>query len=216
MSLKQYAMGFYPTFDTVAFVDSGHGKLRSLLDGTITGEYIDVGVTCLQLGAFAGCKNLTKIYLPNCTEILGRYAFEGCESVTTLELPNLTRITDATYTFQGMSKLQSIDLSKLTEVEGFAAVFYNCYEVRRIDLRSLGGVAFGSNAFRYCKKLETLILGGTAMNTLVNTNVLGAAGQNAPNGLSIYVPDALVEAYKTATNWTAYASKIKPMSELEE
>lgn len=216
MSIKSYDMGFHPSFDTVVSVDSRHRDLRSLLDGTITGEYIDVGVTCLQLGAFAGCKSLTKIYLPNCTEILGRYAFDNCESVTTLELPNLTRITDATYTFQGMSKLQSIDLSKLTEVDGFAGVFYNCTKIKKIDLRSLGGTSFGNYVFRYCFKLETLILGGTTINTMTNKNVLIDAGANAPNGLRVYVPDELVEAYKTATNWIAFADKIKPMSELEE
>ena len=30
---------------------------------------------------------------------------------------------------------------------------------------------------------------------------------------SIYVPDASVEAYKAATNWSTYASKIKPISQ---
>jgi hypothetical protein len=32
----------------------------------------------------------------------------------------------------------------------------------------------------------------------------------------VYVPDTLVDSYKTATNWSAVAHKIKPMSELEE
>lgn len=30
---------------------------------------------------------------------------------------------------------------------------------------------------------------------------------------AVYVPDALVGDYKTTTNWTAYASVIKPISE---
>lgn len=30
---------------------------------------------------------------------------------------------------------------------------------------------------------------------------------------SIYVPDESVDAYKTATNWTALADRIKPMSQ---
>ena len=32
----------------------------------------------------------------------------------------------------------------------------------------------------------------------------------------IYVPDDLVENYKTATNWSVYASQIKPLSEYVE
>lgn len=29
---------------------------------------------------------------------------------------------------------------------------------------------------------------------------------------NIYVPDALLDAYKVATNWSIFASKIKPLS----
>ena len=32
----------------------------------------------------------------------------------------------------------------------------------------------------------------------------------------IYVPDSLVDSYKTATNWSTYASQIKPISELPQ
>lgn len=33
--------------------------------------------------------------------------------------------------------------------------------------------------------------------------------------IGIYVPDDLVESYKTATNWVTYTDKIKPMSEYQ-
>ena len=32
----------------------------------------------------------------------------------------------------------------------------------------------------------------------------------------IYVPDELIEQYKTATNWSVYANQIKPLSEYVE
>ena len=47
------------------------------------------------------------------------------------------------------------------------------------------------------------------------TNAFG----NTPIGKGaghVYVPDELVDAYKTATNWVAFADQIKPISELEE
>ena len=50
-----------------------------------------------------------------------------------------------------------------------------------------------------------------AINTLANTNCF----QNADK-VNIYVPDNLVNSYKTATNWSTLADKIKPRSELEE
>ena len=36
---------------------------------------------------------------------------------------------------------------------------------------------------------------------------------NCPSLESIYVPDESVDAYKTATGWLEFASKIKPLSE---
>ena len=41
------------------------------------------------------------------------------------------------------------------------------------------------------------------------------AGNNKPNlyGATIYVPDASVEAYKTAAGWSGFASIIKGISE---
>ena len=33
---------------------------------------------------------------------------------------------------------------------------------------------------------------------------------------NIYVPDSAVEAYKAATGWVSYASRIKPLSEYVE
>ena len=38
---------------------------------------------------------------------------------------------------------------------------------------------------------------------------------NCTSLVGIYVPDDLVESYKTSTNWVSYADKIKPMSEYQ-
>jgi hypothetical protein len=39
---------------------------------------------------------------------------------------------------------------------------------------------------------------------------------NSSSGRYFYVLDELVEEYKAATNWSAYKSRIKPISELKE
>ena len=49
------------------------------------------------------------------------------------------------------------------------------------------------------------------MASLTGTN----AFQGASNAI-IYVPDALVNDYKAATNWSTYADRIKGISELPE
>ena len=45
-------------------------------------------------------------------------------------------------------------------------------------------------------------------NVFANSSVASGTG-------FIYVPDDLVNSYKAHTNWSAYASQIKPLSELE-
>ena len=155
-------------------------SLTDFVQGTMQGEYIDANVTSLRFGAFASCANITKVSLPNCTKIPGSYAFSAAGDLEEISLPNVTSGT-------------------------FTSTFRGCYNVKTIDLRSLGGVTLDTNCFRGCLSLKTLILGGTAVNPIINTNVL----YGTPETMSIYVPDNLVDDYKAATNWATFASRIK-------
>lgn len=61
-------------------------------------------------------------------------------------------------------------------------------------------------AFAGCTSLREMIV--------LATNPPGLGGASIPTTVTdIYVPDASVSAYQSATNWTTYASKIKGISE---
>lgn len=199
-------------------VDGGGGAdvIADLVQGAMAGEYISDKVTSLKMAAFAQCKNLTKVSLPNCVKFESFRTFYGCENITELILPSLYNIADGTNAFGSMYKLREIRLPTLTTVTSFSATFDNCIAVTRIELSSLGGTTIGSNAFKNCYKLHTLILGGSTLNPLSNTSALSNIGTEATKPFSIYVPDNLVASYKAATNWSTIADKIKPISELEE
>lgn len=62
----------------------------------------------------------------------------------------------------------------------------------------------------YCNKLTTLIFESVAPPSLDVYSL-----DNLPSLESIYVPDASVDAYKTASNWSSFANKIKPLSEYQ-
>ena len=65
----------------------------------------------------------------------------------------------------------------------------------------------GSSAFAGCYKLNTVILGGSAV---VSSNVSDEQ-QNIffwSDYVKIYVPDSLVSNYKSTYPWSVYASKI--------
>lgn len=94
----------------------------------------------------------------------------------------------------------------VTSIGNFA--FYQCASLTTADFPAVTSI--GSNAFGSCTNLTALILRNTQqVATLNSTN----AFQNSNNCI-IYVPDALVEDYKAASNWSTYASRIKGLSEL--
>lgn len=64
--------------------------------------------------------------------------------------------------------------------------------------------------FEECYALTTVIIEGDRIITLANVDAFTKA-----NNALIYVPDNLVDDYKSATNWSNYADRIFPMSDLE-
>lgn len=115
---------------------------------------------------------------------IGNYAFYGCYSLTSITIPNGV-------TYFGTQPFQ------------------NCYSLTNITIPS-GVAAIFSNAFNSCHSLKTYILERTAgVTTLSNTN----AFTNINSSTKIYVPDALVNDYKSAANWSTYADYIYPISE---
>ena len=88
------------------------------------------------------------------------------------------------------------------EVMGASAFSY-CSALTSISLPS--ATSIGQSAFNSCNKLTTMYIGteSDTVCTLSNTNAIPSSVTD------IYVPEALVDSYKTATNWSNFASKIK-------
>jgi hypothetical protein len=67
----------------------------------------------------------------------------------------------------------------------------------------------GQSAFGLCDNLDVVI-------EAVNPPVLYSTSFATTKNFTIYVPDASVNAYKSAEYWSTYADKIKPLSEYQE
>lgn len=65
-------------------------------------------------------------------------------------------------------------------------------------------------SFYGCPVLEKVTFAAETVMTMADQN----AFTNSPN-VTIYVPKDLVEKYKTATNWSKYASRIKPIPKVK-
>lgn len=123
-------------------------------------------------------------------------------------LTSLTATRVGSYAFYADRLLTSVSLPAATSIGSQA--FQNCTSLTTADFSAVTSI--GTSAFRGCTSLTSLTLSNTKVATLTNTNAL----QNTPiaDGTGyVYVPDHLVDQYKTATNWVTYADQIMPISQ---
>ena len=185
-----------------------------ILDNSFSGVYVSNELTSLKEKAFEDMQNIISISLPNCTILEGGRIFRDTPKLTNIYLPNLTTIVYGQETFT-RSKITEMDLPNLTTVTNFSTMFYIVSYVKKINLPKLSGITISTAAFAGCQRLKTLILGGDELNPLEDIKAFYQTPIENGTGY-VYVPDELVDTYKTATNWSVFADQIKPISELEE
>ena len=86
--------------------------------------------------------------------------------------------------------------------------FFFFFIIESLDLPLVETIK--DNALNGAINLKTLILRTTAKVV----NLYNASNSLPTSSFTTYVPDDLVNSYKEATNWSTYADRIKPLSEL--
>ena len=163
-------------------------------DLTLTETPVINATGCTSLfEVFKGCTNLKTvkyIHAPNVTNM--QYTFYGCSSLTTVPEMDTSNVTNISYMFSGCSSLTSVpDL----DLDGIDKIFVNRTRNMFNGCSSLTSVTFtGDGVPPY----------GTAM--FYNTPIQSGNGY-------IFVPDELVDEYKSADGWSARASVIRGISE---
>lgn len=185
------------------------------------------GVTTLGNNAFNGDTALTSIKLPQSVVSLGNYAFHNCTSLASIELPDsITTIGERGFNnclvLSGdihLPKLTGISRAcfygaKITSLYAPLATIVNndafngCTELKKVYLEAITNI--GGYAFHNCSALEAIVINNVTPPSLV------AAALNVSNNCPIYVPDEAVDTYKSASTWSGFASRIKPLSEYIE
>ena len=159
-------------------------------------------VTSIELGVFYNCSSLASITLPNNVTSIGTYAFYNCYSLASITLPNnVTSI--GTYAFYNCYSLASITiLNGVTSIEQEA--FAMCYSLSSITMPN-SVTSIGEQAFDSCWSVAFYdFTACTSVPTLSGTSAFG----NIAIDCQIRVPASLVDAWKTATNWSIYADHI--------
>lgn len=193
--------------DSINAIEIEADIVDGLLQGTLSGAYYNDRVTSIRGYAFYYNKNIVKIDFPLVTEVGGN-AFADCDALLEINLPLLNKT--GLNTFYGCDSLKTVYFPSLTKAS--ASDFSSCKALETAIFEKLKSVPTGT--FAGCDVLTALILKTETVCSLASTN----AFNNTPiaNGTGfVYVPDNLVDSYKTATNWVTYADQIKGISELE-
>lgn len=138
-----------------------------------------------------------------------QFACYGFTGLKTVNLPNATKLDNQA--FRACTNLITINAPKVKSLGSYC--FYTCGNLSVVDFPVL--TAIPVQCFAISPKLNTVILRSETTVTLNNVNAFERTPIASGTGY-IYVPDNLVEQYKVATNWSTYASQIKPLSELGE
>ena len=154
------------------------------------GTLVSTEITKVRYRALYKRESLISIDLPRCTTV-GNFAFNHCEKLSNVNLPECVKVGQRS--------------------------FLGCTVLSKIIFQKIERMAAG--AFEECSNLETLIIKNDTKVCVIGkelrTNSLAGTKIESGNGY-IYVPDKLVQQYKTAYGWDEYANQIKPLSEYTE
>lgn len=164
---------------------------------------ISNSVTSIGNSVFAGCHRLTNIDIPNSITSIGDYTFQQCSGLTSVIIPDsVTSISK--YAFAACYSLTSVIIpDSVTSIGNY--VFQSCTSITSCTIGS-GVTSIGDGAYGWCSSLSSITVNATTPPAL-GTNVF-----NDTNRCPIYVPSGSVSAYKAASGWSSYASRIQAIS----
>lgn len=182
---------------------SGENKLVKIIDRTateITAEDLQ-GATKIGRQAFAYLYSLTSIALPNTVTIIEQNAFTYCNSLVNLIISNSVK-SIAQNAFTYCSYLKNLIIPNSVTSIGEMA-FYNCTQLQTVTIGS-GVKSLEAATFSGCGNVKYYdFTSHTSVPTLKDKNAIQGS-----TSFEIRVPMALATAWKAATNWSTYASKI--------
>jgi hypothetical protein len=199
-----------------------------LITHTLSAEtYSNDRINTVGYGAFYGSKNLKSVSLPNVTSV-GGYAFYQCTALEELNLPLMQ--SAGTYAFTAIKVpvlyfpvLETITTYTFNEITTPTKVIMPRLKTAgNSSFRNSKGIVFADLAictkvdnlcFYFANGLKTLILRNTeTMCTLQNTNAF--TGTEIAKGTGyIYVPAALIDSYKAATNWATLSAQFRALED---
>ena len=184
-------------------------SLGTAFKGNTEIEYFDeiryfTGLTHIGGNAFNGCTALADFHFPENITTIGELAFKGSGLLNcNLLLTKVTKISSGAF---NSTKLRSVVMPEIVSVGGDYNDDYTTFGL----CPNIEYLFFGSKVnyispyiLKSSKKSVIMIVAATTPPTFGGDS-FDYGGAPA----AIYVPEASLEAYKTATNWSRYAVKL--------
>ncbi len=212
--------------------------VKLYLNGSeLTDITIPSDITEIKAYAFYGCTSLTSVTIPDSVTSIGYKAFEGCTSLTRVDITDLSAwckisfnnsyanpLSNGAKLYLNGSELTDITIpSDITEIKQYA--FEGCTSLTSVTIGKRV-TSIGDNAFSGCTSLTSITIPDsvtsiedraffscTSLKEVYCKPTTPPTGglhmfTNTANDLRIFVPTASVEAYRSATYWDAYTSRI--------
>ena len=191
--------GYAALVDSIQTGGSGEWTTDGIADKSEPSGEINISVA-VKDRTFSSCNNITKVTLTYNGSCAGSYSFEYC---TGLQEVICTRgQVVGTRAFQGCTNLRKVTMSGSNFSMG-NNIFNGCSSLETVDCGSPSG--WYVQTFNGCSALKNLILRNTSVQDLNQTPSAAQLGgiYSNPSQAAIYVPTALINDYKVATNWSA-------------
>ena len=186
--------------------------LSNLLHGTLT-EYVNATPTAIPADLFKGQDKLQKINMDSVKSV-GSNAFRECSALVEVNLPALETLGSAAFIY--CTSLAEVKFPAALNSGVTANALRYCSALKKVDF---GAIDAAKGLIGYCladdPALEALIIRNTDQPPKLTATAFNNTPIKTGTGY-IYVPAAMVDAYKSATNWSAYADQIRAIEDYPE
>lgn len=221
--------GTIADYDGTSEPASGKSLAAQIVDRSVTNVTAGdlKGATNIGRYAFSRCAALTSITIPDDVKTINISAFEYCTELTNLTLPNnMTYIGEQA--FSHCAILSIVIPHGITNI--YFDTFSNCTNLISVTLPD-SITSIGQAAFEKCRSLPSITIPGSVtkirdatfwgcvklslvkMLPTTPPTITSDIFTNTPADLQIIVPKGTLDAYKSATNWAAYADKMVEATE---
>ncbi|MEI3325469.1 MAG: leucine-rich repeat protein [Thomasclavelia sp.] len=194
--------------DTITILNYSGSEKNLVIPEKIDGKKVKK----IGYGAFAECKSIETLVIPETVTTIENYSFSQCSQLQTTVIPDSV-VSIGQYAFAGCSSMEELKIPNGIKAISYG-VFFDCINLKNVEIpegiQTIGGMVFGN-----CKSLENVNLpstityiGGSAFSNCTGlkrihlpdgVSVLGASAFKGCLGLEeIILPDTLVSIGQSA------------------